>query len=277
MEASATRRDIDLVALGRDQLDLEEHGRASEAVAQLRPDIVINAAAYTAVDQAEDEPKRAFRINASAAGELAAAAARVGAPIIQVSTDYVFDGTREGPYDETVEPNPLSVYGKSKLEGEEQVRNSNPRHLIIRTAWVYSPFGRNFVKTMISAAQKQSNLSVVDDQCGSPSSALALADGILRILEALRARDRELDQVYHLAGTGSASWFQFAREIMDQCKKHGLRAADVQPISTRDWRTKAVRPRNSVLDSRKFEQDFGFAMPPWQESLASVMERLARQ
>jgi dTDP-4-dehydrorhamnose reductase len=189
----------------------------------------------------------------------------------------VFDGTREGPYDETVEPNPLSVYGKSKLEGEEQVRNSNPRHLIIRTAWVYSPFGRNFVKTMISAAQKQSNLSVVDDQCGSPSSALALADGILRILEALRTRDRELDQVYHLAGSGSASWFQFARAIMDECKKHGLRAADVQPISTRDWPTKAVRPRNSVLDSRKFERDFGFAMPPWQESLASVMERLARQ
>src|SRR4051812_19276650 len=184
VERALLRNDIELVALGRPELDLKAPGSAAAAIAEAAPDLVINAAAYTAVDGAEDEPERAFRINADAAGEVAAAAVRAGAAVIQLSTDYVFDGRGEDAYREDASVNPLGVYGRSKLAGEEQVRSANPRHAIVRTAWVYSPFSRNFVKSIMAAAGTRDRLTVVDDQRGSPTSALDLADGLLAMIGA---------------------------------------------------------------------------------------------
>jgi dTDP-4-dehydrorhamnose reductase len=276
VERSAAHPEIEIIAVGRPQLDLEIPESGARTIADVRPDAVINAAAYTAVDQAEDDPERAHRINAEAAGEIAAAAERIGARMVQISTDYVFDGRVAGPYAEDAQPNPLGAYGRSKLAGEEAVRAANREHLILRTAWVYSPFGNNFVKTMMSAATTRDTLTVVDDQRGSPSSALDLADGLLRILEVWRERETTgLGGTYHLAGTGSTTWCGFARAIMAECRKRGLPAAEVRPIATRDWPTRAARPANSVMSSAKFSRDFGFAMPRWEESLAAVVERLA--
>jgi len=265
--------EIELVAIGRPQLDLEIAGSAAAVIAEAGPDVVINAAAYTAVDQAEDEPERAFRINADAAGEVAAAAASAGSAVIQLSTDYVFDGQGSAAYLEDAAVHPLGVYGRSKLAGEEKVRAANPRHAIVRTAWVYSPFGRNFVKSIMTAAGVRDRLSVVADQRGSPSSALDLADGLLAMAKA----GNGWGETYHLAGRGQASWCEFAREIMVQCAANDLPHVPVDPIRTEDWPTKAVRPRNSVLDSGKFEQAFSFAMPDWRTSLNAVVERLARE
>ena len=273
VERGALHPEIELITLGRPELDLEQSGSGAAAVARIAPDIIINAAAYTAVDQAEDESERAFRINADAAGEIAAAAAKAGAPVIQLSTDYVFDGKGSGAYSEDAPVSPLGVYGRSKLAGEEQVRAANPRHAIVRTAWVYSPFGKNFVKSIVAAAGVRDRLTVVDDQRGSPSSALDLADGLLAMVKA----DSGWGETYHLAGSGETSWCDFAREIMDQCAANGLPHVPVDPIRTEDWPTRAVRPRNSVLDSGKFSQTFGFVMPDWRASTREVVERLARE
>jgi len=273
VERSQLHPGIELVTIGRPHLDLEQPGSAAAAIDQASPDIVINAAAYTAVDQAEDEPERAFRINADAAGEVAGAASKAGAAVIHVSTDYVFDGGGMGPYREDAAVNPLGVYGRSKLSGEEQVRAANPRHAIVRTAWVYSPFGRNFVKSIMAASGVRDRLTVVDDQRGSPSSALDLADGLL----AMAKSGEGWGETYHLAGSSEASWCEFAREIMAQCAANGLPHVPVDPIRTEDWPTRAVRPRNSVLDSSKFELAFGFAMPDWRTSLRAIVERLARE
>jgi len=273
IEHARLHSQIELVTIGRPDVDLETPGSAAAAIELAAPDVVINAAAYTAVDQAEDEPDRAFRINADAAGEVAAAAAKAGAAVIHVSTDYVFDGSGTGPYREDAAVNPLGVYGRSKLAGEEQVRAANPRHAIVRTAWVYSPFGRNFVKSIMAAADVRDRLTVVDDQRGSPSSALDLADGLLVMAQS----GGGWGGTYHLAGGGEASWCEFAREIMAQCAANALPSVPVDPIRTDEWPTKAVRPRNSVLDSAKFEQAFGFVMPDWRQSLRVVVERLARE
>ena len=278
VERSAIRQGIDLVAIGRPQLDLAVPGSAAAAIESVRPQIVITAAAYTAVDNAEDEPDLAFRVNGEAAGEVAAAAASVDATIVQVSTDYVFDGRRDRPYNESEPTSPLGVYGRSKLAGEEQVRAANPRHAIVRTAWVYSPFGSNFVKTMMSAARTRDVLTVVDDQVGSPTSALDLAEGLLSMAsEWIHDPDRGLGAVYNLAGSGSTSWCGFASFIMAECRTHSLPSAEVRPIATSDWPTKTARPANSVLDSSKFTRVFGFRMPDWQQSVSAVVERLAAQ
>ena len=185
-ERAADHPELDIITTARDLVDLSCAGSVAAAIAAVRPDLVINAAAYTGVDLAEDEPALAFRINAEAAGETAAAALQAGAAIVQLSTDYVFDGESSEPYREDAPANPMSVYGRSKLAGEEAVRAANPLHLILRTAWVYSPFGRNFVKTIVAAARDRDRLDVVDDQHGCPTSALDLADSILAIADSWR-------------------------------------------------------------------------------------------
>jgi dTDP-4-dehydrorhamnose reductase len=261
----------EVISTSRTDADLSSSGSVAGAIAAARPDLVINAAAYTAVDKAEEEPALAFRINADGAGEAASAAAGIGAGFVQVSTDYVFDGLASDPYREDAPTNPLSVYGRSKLAGEEAVRAANPRHLILRTAWVYSPFGRNFVKTMLAAAQDRDVLTVVGDQYGSPTSALDLAGAILAIVD----RGPELPgETYHLAGSGQASWSDLATEVMSQCRRLGLPAAEVQPIRTEEWPTKAVRPPFAVLDCTKIERDLGIRLPDWRESVALTVERL---
>lgn len=278
VERAQAQHGIEMAAVGRPELDLQTPGGAARAINAIRPDVVINAAAYTAVDQAEDEPELAMRINADAAGEVAEAAAKLGVPVIQVSTDYVFDGQGEGAYPEDAPTAPLGVYGCTKLAGERQVRARNPRHAIVRTAWVYSPFGRNFVKTIMAAAKVRSVLTVVEDQRGNPTSALDLADGLLAMLERWRVEpDFGLGKTYHLAGTGTTSWYGFAQAIMTECSRLGLPAARIEPIATADWPTRVARPVNSQLSSVVFAEDFGFVMPPWEQSLTEVVGRLAQE
>jgi dTDP-4-dehydrorhamnose reductase len=275
-ERAAGRSDLQLIAVGRPELDLEDAGSIRRTLIAHQPDLVINAAAYTAVDQAEEEPDRAFRINGAAAGELAAATRSVGARLVHISTDYVFDGEAAHPYDEKSPVNPLSVYGRSKLEGEELVRANNPEHVIVRTAWVYSPFGKNFLKTMVRLAEDRDEVGVVDDQHGNPSSALDLADGLLAIVRAWEPDDnRGVGETYHLTGNGETTWCGFARRIFIEAERNALPFAATRPIRTEDFPTRAIRPRNSRLSSAKFEGDFGYRAPGWQEATAAVVARLA--
>lgn len=266
----------DLLALGRPDIDLAVPGSATEAIQMHRPDLVINAAADTDVDGAEEHQQLAMRLNAEAAGEVAAAAASIEAPVIQLSTDYVFDGNASTPYVETAPVNPLNAYGRTKLAGEEAVRSANPRHLIVRTAWVYSPFGRNFVKTMFAAAGERDELRVVADQRGSPTSALDLADVLLRVAQSwLQGPATGQGQVYHLAGAGEASWHELAAEMVEQRRQLGLRAPRIVPIPWKEWPMRAVRPNYSALDNSKFERDFGIGLPGWRQSVGEVVRRLA--
>lgn len=274
---AAGRDDLELRFGARPEVDLTRAGSVARAIRGERPDVVINAAAYTAVDDAEEQPELAHRINADAAGEAAKAAADVGAAFVQISTDYVFGGGRnDRPYREDDAVQPLGVYGRSKLAGEELVRAANPRHAILRTAWLYSPFGRNFVKSMIAAAQARPVLTVVDDQHGSPTSALHLADAVLTLVEEWRGGAKPTGgMTYHVAGSGVTSWCGLAQALMAECREFGLPAAEVRPIRTEDWPTRAERPRYSALDSGKFAAEVGFTMPDWRASVGSVVRQLA--
>lgn len=277
-EAGSRRTDLRLCFAARPEVDLTQPGSVAAAIRRERPDVVVNAAAYTAVDQAEDEPDLAWRINADAAGEAASAAAEVRAAIVQLSTDYVFDGTAAEPYREDDTVRPLGVYGRTKLAGEEQVRAANPRHHILRTSWIYSPFGRNFVKSMVTAARTRPVLTVVDDQHGSPTSALDLADAIVALVERRSAADSAAEgRTLHVAGLGVTSWYALASAVMEECRRLSLPAAAIKPIRTEDWPTRAVRPRYSALDSGRFAEEIGFVMPPWRESLPAVVRRLAEE
>jgi dTDP-4-dehydrorhamnose reductase len=266
---------LELVFVGRPELNLEAPNCIDRVIRWVAPNIVISAAAWTAVDQAEDEPERAFLANAEAPGRLALAAKAVGARIIHVSTDYVFDGAKEAPYVEADPINPQSVYGRTKAEGEARVRAEHDEHLILRTAWVYSPFGKNFVQTMLTAAATRDRLAVVDDQHGSPTSALDLADGILTIVERWRGGGNTgLGETYHCAGAGDTTWCGFARQIFEASRRMGGPFAEVTAISTNEWPTRAVRPMNSRLDCSKFAADFGYQAPDWRQSVETVVARL---
>ncbi|RTM08645.1 MAG: dTDP-4-dehydrorhamnose reductase [Hyphomicrobiales bacterium] len=277
VEAARGRDDVEVVAVGRPALDLARPGTVFAALEAARPDIVVSAAAYTAVDQAEDEKDLAFAVNATGAGKVAEAAARLGVPVIHLSTDYVFDGTKDGAYVETDQTAPLGVYGASKLAGEAAVAAANPSHLILRTAWAYSPFGRNFVKTMLRLAADRDEISVVADQWGNPTSALDIADAILHAAARLRDdKDFTTFGIYHLAGTGETNWSGFARHILDTSKALGGPHAQVRDIATSDYPTKARRPANSRLSSAKFTGEFGWTAPGWRTSAGIVVARLGR-
>ncbi|WP_027164713.1 dTDP-4-dehydrorhamnose reductase [Mesorhizobium sp. WSM3224] len=270
----AARGDVEVVAVGRPALDLARPDTVFSALEAARPDIVVSAAAYTAVDQAEDENDMAFAVNAVGAGKVAEAARKLGVPVIHLSTDYVFDGTKDGAYVETDTTAPLGVYGASKLAGEQAVAAANPRHLILRTAWVYSPFGKNFVKTMLRLAGDRDEIAVVADQWGNPTSALDIADAILQAAVIL---DREKDTtfgVYHLAGTGETNWSGFARHILDMSRALGGPHAHIRDIATADYPTKARRPSNSRLSNAKFAAAFGWSVPDWRESSGAVVARI---
>jgi len=266
---------VDVIAIGRPQLDLANPDTVIEAITAARPDVVVSAAAYTAVDQAEDEPDLAFRVNAVGAGKVAQAAARLGVPVIHLSTDYVFDGSASGSYVETDATAPASVYGATKLAGEQAVAAANPRNLILRTAWVYSPFGKNFVKTMLRLAADRDEISVVADQWGNPTSALDIADAILHAAATLhRNKDFAAFGIYHLAGTGEANWSGFARHILDTSRVSGGPSARVRDITTTDYPTKARRPANSRLSSAKFASAFGWSAPDWRLATEAVVRRV---
>ena len=264
----------DVLLVGRPGLDLLQPVTILPALEVARPDLVVNAAAYTAVDAAESDRDAAFAVNARGAEEVAKAAARLGVPVIQLSTDYVFDGSGSGPYDETAATAPLGVYGGSKLAGEQAVAAANPRHLVVRTAWVYSPFGKNFVRTMLRLAETRDEVSVVADQFGNPTSALDIADGLLAAAAQVVETGFEGWGTYHLAGSGEASWADLARHVFATSAGLGGPSARVRPITTAEYPTAARRPANSRLSSAKFASTFGWRAPDWHGSAATVVTRL---
>lgn len=270
-ERASTRDDIELVTIGRPDIDFREPEMIAEAVKRLDPQVVVNAAAYTAVDKAEEEPEVAQVVNGQAAAEVARGAALAGAPIIQISTDYVFDGEQRRAYREDDAVNPVGIYGASKLEGERLASAANPEHFIFRTAWVYSPFGNNFVKTMLRLSETRDALSVVDDQLGNPTSAFDIADGVLAAIGRIGGPSAKIEPgVYHLSGTGTASWCELAREIFSVAGK----PVSVKAITTAEYPTPAARPANSRLDCTRFEAAFGYRAPDWRLSLRECLARL---
>jgi dTDP-4-dehydrorhamnose reductase len=264
---------VKLTALGRPELDLLGRTTLEQIVDRVRPDIVINTAAYTAVDRAEAEPEVALAVNRDGAAALAAAACRHGAPIIHVSTDYVFDGAKQEPYRETDHPAPETAYGRSKLEGEQAVAEANPRHVILRTSWVYSEYGSNFVKTMLRLGGERPELRVVADQFGNPTYAGDLADAILNLTDQL-ARGESAWGIYHLAGNGDTTWHGFAERIIACGVRHGLMPVPVLPISTSGFPTPAKRPANSRLDCAKARAVFGISLPCWTVAVTRCIEHI---
>ncbi len=269
---------FDVVAVGRPTLDLSTAKNIAPLLRAYAPDVVINAAAYTAVDRAETEPEPAFSINHHGAGAVAKAAHDLWIPIIQVSTDYVFDGTSTRPLLESDQTNPLGVYGASKLAGEIAVVAENPNHAILRASWIYSPFGSNFVRTMLRLAETRSEIRVVADQFGTPTSALDLATAIEMV--ALRlVREPEnvaLRGTFHMTASGGpVSWAEFAAEIFKQSSSRGGPAAHVTAIPTSEYPTAAKRPSYSCLDGGKLAATHGVLLPNWKEGLEKVMSRLA--
>lgn len=271
VELSAARPDIHLAAVGRPALDLTDAASIRRAIAAANPDVVVSAAAYTAVDRAEDDRDTAYQVNVIGAANVAEAAAALHVPVIHISTDYVFSGNAKHPYGEDDEPQPRTVYGYTKLRGEHAVACANPRHFILRTSWVYSPFGANFVKTMLRLACERGTVQVVSDQWGNPTCALDLAAAILQVATH-RARDHF--GIYHVAGTGETNWADFARHVFAASRAAGGPFAEVLEISSADYRTKAVRPANSRLSCDRFENDFGWRAPPWQVSTDAVVQRI---
>jgi dTDP-4-dehydrorhamnose reductase len=273
-EMAADRPDLELISLGRPEFDLEMTEQISEQIEAGRPDLVINAAAYTAVDKAETEPERAFAINRDGASAAARAAARLGVPFVHISTDYVFDGRQARPYVEADRTGPLNIYGRSKLEGESAVLEEHPQALILRTSWVFSPFGSNFLKTMLKVGAERPVLRVVSDQLGNPTSALNLAAVILKISPALRS---EPGGLYHLTGDGSTSWHGFADFIFQESSKRGGPAPVVEAISSAEYKTVAARPANSRLDCTAFANRFGVKLRPWTEVAKETVARCLSQ
>lgn len=275
LERSRSLLDVEVVALGRPQLDLADLSRIAHVLISAKPDAIVSAAAYTAVDKAEQDKDEALKINGDAPGEIAKAAAFLGIPIVHISTDYVFDGQKTAAYAETDRTAPAGVYGSSKLLGEQAVSEHAKNHAILRTAWVYSPFGKNFLLTMLRLAETRSVISVVDDQIGNPTCALDLADSILTVVRNLLSSEApELRGVFHAAGAGSASWADFASYIFDTSKAHGGPFADVRRISTSEYPTPAHRPESSMLDCTKLETIHGVALPHWKQSTESVVRRI---
>jgi len=278
LEKASHNPGLQVIALGRPELDLKKPDAVRESIRAIEPDLVVSAAAYTAVDMAEDEPELAFAVNGAGAEAVAEAAKTCGVPVIHLSTDYVFSGDSSEPYGETDITGPRSAYGLSKLEGERSVALAHPKHIILRTAWVYSPFGKNFVKTMLKLAETRDALSVVSDQRGNPTSALDIADAIIKVAQHLSATpDFALYGVYHLVGTGDTNWSDFARAIFSESEKMGGPTATVSDIATTDYPTKAVRPANSRLSTTKFQEAFHWTPPKWQSSLRDVVKRLVKR
>lgn len=263
-----------VTALGRETADFNDPAACARALrAAGSAEAVINAVAYTGVDAAETDQAAALRVNAETPGRLADVCARVDAPFAHVSTDYVFSGALDRPYREDDPTGPRSVYGATKLAGERAVAEAGGRHLIVRTAWVYSPHGRNFVKTMLRAGREREVLRVVDDQTGCPTAADDLARGLLTAASAM-ARGENKTGVYHLAGRGAASWADFADAILDLAEPVWGRRPRVERIASEAYPTPAPRPRNSRLDSARFAKDFSFAPDPWPQGLARVVAAL---
>jgi dTDP-4-dehydrorhamnose reductase len=270
---------MDVFTISRSEADLMRAGDVESALKVLQPDAVVNAAAYTAVDLAESEPALAHQINCLGAGTVARTAAQMNIPIVHLSTDYVFDGNLDRPYREDDPTGPLGVYGDSKLEGERAVAAACSNHVILRTAWVYSPFGKNFVRTMISLAKDREEIAVVSDQRGAPTYALDIADAAFAIIRNLIARPAadELRGIFHMTSAGETNWAEFAAAIFEVSASLGGPAARVKPIPTSAYPTPARRPANSRLDNTRLAAVHDVRLPPWQHPLPECIGRLVTQ
>jgi dTDP-4-dehydrorhamnose reductase len=272
LQASIAGMDVTLI--GRAGCDITDAGAVEACLRQLRPDAVLNAAAFTAVDAAETQVEAAKALNTTAPEILAKATARKGIAFLHVSTDYVFDGTKPEPYVETDLTHPLNVYGATKRNGELAVQASHPSAVIVRTSWVFSPFAHNFVRTILSRATSGAALSVVDDQIGAPTSALDLAQACLTALQKVQAGSSSAG-LFHYTSAGRTSWHGFAQSILDQTRDwRGGRDVELQAISTNALKAAAVRPRNSCLNCAAFLGQFGHPQPNWQDSLAATLSAL---
>ncbi|MBJ7442212.1 MAG: dTDP-4-dehydrorhamnose reductase [Sphingopyxis sp.] len=264
-----------VIAIGRPDLDLADPASVVSALEAAAPDVIVSAAAYTAVDKAETESDLAHAVNGAGAGAVAQAARLLDVPLIHISTDYVFDGTLDRPYVESDPTGPTGVYGASKLAGEQAVLDTHDNSAVLRVAWVYSPFGSNFVKTMLRLARDRDELGVVGDQVGNPTSALAIADGILQVAANMVADGSPaLRGVFHMTALGEGSWADFAQAIFTASTARGGPSASVRPIGTLDYPTPATRPANSRLDCGLIAQSHGVTLPDWRTSLDVVMDRL---
>ena len=257
-----------------DSLDITDKNELIDFVTGNDIRYIINCAAYTAVDKAEDDTELCEKINATAVKNLGLAAAEAGAGIIHVSTDYVFDGTSCRPYSEDMPTKPCSVYGKTKLKGEKNLLKVCPNAIVIRTAWLYSPFGNNFVKTMIKLGSERESLNVIFDQVGTPTYALDLADAILKAMDQTIDTDHDKGGVYHFSNEGVCSWYDFTIKIHEIA---GINTCKVNPIETKDYPTKAARPHYSVLNKTKIKQTFNITIPHWEASLKDCIKELSEQ
>ena len=261
----------ELIVLGRDVLDLSQPDQIRAQVRAHKPDLLIIAAAHTAVDQAENEPELAFAINAIAPGVFAEEAAALGIPMIHYSTDYVFDGSKPAPYTEDDATNPLGVYGKSKLAGELAIAASGAQHLILRTSWVYSTHGKNFLLTMQRLLQERSELRVVADQIGAPTWAGTIAQSTRALIERWQSGDAAAWGTYHLTASGETSWFGFTQAIAGHLTAQGKACATLEPIPASAYPTPAARPQNSRLDCSKLAREWGVAQPDWEAALSACL------
>jgi dTDP-4-dehydrorhamnose reductase len=268
-------RGFNLVPLDLPEFDITDQSAVSSTVPRSNADLVVNAAAYTAVDKAESEPDLAFAVNRDGPSYLAMACAEIGIPLIHVSTDYVFDGCKEGPYLETDQVCPIGVYGKSKAAGEEKVRRRLKEHIILRSSWLYGVHGNNFVKTMLRLGKEKQELSVVDDQYGCPTFAADLAEAILTISSSIGRGQNISWGTYHYCGSGNTTWYGFASKIFEIAKDYDtLKLKKVIPISTLEYPTPASRPENSIMDCSSLKQNFNISPPEWQDSLEVMLQRL---
>lgn len=272
--------DFNLVGLSRNDLDLSNTDEIRRVVREIKPNIIINPAAYTAVDKAESEPGLAYAINATAPQTLAEEAAKMGSALIHFSTDYVYDGNKETPYIETDEVNPTSIYGKSKLAGEDAIRNIAVPHLILRTSWVYGAYGKNFLKTILRLASERDSLGIVADQIGAPTSSLSIASAVKELLTKWDAEKASDTGAYHFTNTGFTSWHGFACEIVKQYGVMHIQPAlkvhsdAINALTTADYPTPAARPENSCLDNGKLKHTFGVVLPSWQSGLKEVLQTM---
>lgn len=264
----------ELIVLGRDRLDLSQPESIRASVRAIEPDLIINAAAHTAVDQAESEERLAFAINATAPGIFAEQAGAMGIPLIHYSTDYVFDGSGATARVESDAPHPLSVYGRSKLAGEQAIAAVGGQHLILRTSWVYSLTGRNFLLTMQRLLQEREKLTIVADQVGAPTWAGTIAHSTRALIERWRDGNPGAWGVYHLTASGETSWFGFAQAIGEQLVKAGKPCARLEPIPSSAYPTPAVRPLNSRLNCEQLRREWGVSQPDWHDAM---LECLAQQ
>ncbi len=266
-----------VTALGHDEADFTQPQAVAQAVRALRPQVIVNAAAHTAVDKAESEPERARLLNAATPGVLAQEAERLGALLVHYSTDYVFDGSGDTPWTEEDAPAPLSVYGATKLEGERLIQQSGCRHLILRTSWVYAARGGNFAKTMLRLAQERERLTVIDDQWGAPTGADLLADVTAHAIRHLEARPEE-GGLYHCVAGGETNWHSYAKYVIDLASQAQeaikIKATEVAPVPTSSFPTPARRPHNSRLDTRKLQTTFGLTLPPWPPGVARMLAEI---